>query len=873
MSTQSIFKDLYAGVQLEFEKAIKHILRVSAEALKAERASLWLLKNDSVFCEHMYIRSEKSFIGGLILNREECAGYLRALEDKLLFESSSVEQDERLKGCMVDYLKFVGTSSVIGVAVSHEGKIVGFLLYEFVSKERLDTFLPMYSASLLSLIYEIQRKKFFTSMFQILSSIENALQRVQSKEEAFSLVCRIGVDEGVFRMVWIGLVDSQGDLKPVCSAGQVEGYLDWLKLNIYDERLSKGPSGRAIIEGKVQVNNDTETNPELLPFRKEMLKRGYLSSCAYPIRLRNKVIGTINFYHSEKGFFTDEVLKLIERLGENLSFSLEYLEVKKKEKLLYTAIEQGSEWILITDKEGLIEYSNPAVEEMSGYKKEEIIGKKPSLWKSSLHPKEFYEDLWKTILSGEDFHAVFINRRKDGSLFYVDQTIVPIKDEHGNITNFLSVGRDITEMRDLQNKLFKLMNYDLLTNIPNRIYFTKKLEDALNSGKSVVVISLDIHDFNSINSLYGQAVGDKVLISFAKGLSEIPGFCGRYGDDEFLVFKELEDPANLYNLISYIDKVTHVRTDGLSIKLDLMMGVSIYPNDATDAEELIQKAIYALREAKKGPRGSVAFYNRAKEEEFLKKARMLAHLSDALKNREFLVYFQPYYRSSDFSLVGVEELLRWNSPVFGMVEPYVFIPLLESKGLIFDVEDWVVESCLKFFKEHNLNIKLSINFSPSHLNKENFAERILSYIQEYNINPRLINIEITEETLMENVEQVKRLMHQLKEHSISITLDDFGIKYSSLSLLSNLPFDYIKIDKSFVKSIEESDKVLQLVIFITELARLIGAETIAEGVETQRQMEILREIGCNYLQGFYLSEPMPMKSFVKIIHGVKNKFF
>ncbi|MGB9873595.1 MAG: PAS domain S-box protein, partial [Hydrogenobacter sp.] len=351
----------------------------------------------------------------------------------------------------------------------------------------------------------------------------------------------------------------------------------------------------------------------------------------------------------------------------------------KNIQILYRAIEQSDEWTLITDIEGKILYVNPAVERISGYSREELIGKTPRVFKSGFHGREFYKKLWDTILSGEEFHEIFINRRKDGSLFYLDQIITPIKDDAGRITNFVSTARDITLMREIEEKMHKIINYDPLTNLPKRDHFLRELERNIKekSDSTIGIFLIDMHNFSAVNALYGYEFGDRLLKSFAERLMTLPGFWARYGDDAFIGFKELDSKEEIYNLLKDIFKMGELKLENFNYRLGFHVGISIYPDDANNALDLLHAVEIALRKVEEKAPGTFELYNEEEKEKLLERLKLVEELKTALEKGGFLLHFQPIYSSLDLKPAMAEALLRWNSERFGFLQAGSFIDILE----------------------------------------------------------------------------------------------------------------------------------------------------------------------------------------------------
>jgi diguanylate cyclase (GGDEF)-like protein len=459
----------------------------------------------------------------------------------------------------------------------------------------------------------------------------------------------------------------------------------------------------------------------------------------------------------------------------------------------------------------------------------------------------------------------FYKQEERWKSFYVDQIISPIKDEEGKITNFVSTARDITSMREIEEKMRKIIDYDPLTNLPRRDRFLRELETTIKEKRdsTIVIFLMDIHNFSAVNALYGYEFGDKVLRFFAERLRTLPGFWARYGDDAFIGFKELDSKGELYNLLKDIFKVGELKLEDFSYRLGFHVGVSIYPDDANNAQDLLHAVEIALRNAQKKAPGSFELYNEEEKEKLLERLKLAEELRRALEKGEFLVHFQPIYSSLDLKPVMAEALLRWNSERFGFLEASSFINILEETELIVDVGYYVFEQCVSVIKQYNLEIPISINLSPVQIKREDLPDRLFEITM--GVPAERILLEITEGVIIEDLQKAYKLLKVLKERGFSIVLDDFGVKYSSLSYLTKLPIDYIKIDMSFTKEVDSDEKVLNVVKAIVAIANTLGLKTVVEGIERPSQLDILRKVGCHYLQGFYLGKPMEIRDFLKLL--------
>ncbi len=540
---------------------------------------------------------------------------------------------------------------------------------------------------------------------------------------------------------------------------------------------------------------------------------------------------------------------------------------------LSLAVEQGSDWVIITDRNGRIEYSNEIVEQITGYRKEEIIGKNPRILKSGLHDTAFYKNLWEIILSGNPFRSLFINRRKDGKLFYIDMSITPLKNSRGEITNFVASGKDITRQKHMEDQLVMLVHFDMLTGLPNRTLFIERFNQALLRGeyskRLIAVLILDIDRFKLLNDSLGAEIGDEIIKGIAariKATVREGDILARLGNDEFGL--ALIDVAQKEDFIIIVDKLMMNLSQPLLIRgheivVTVSIGISIYPSDGDNADRILQNADIAISKAKRLGRNNYQFFTsdmnlRASEFVTIEK-----HLFSALTKGEFNLLFQPYFDSATKEIAGMEALLRWNNPTLGVSLPETFIPILEETGMIIHVGIWIIRTVCKQINEWQEKglpvVPIAVNLSPIQFRQSDLADTMENIVSEYNVDPRLIAFELTENILMQDQDYAGRVLDKLRAAGFSISIDDFGTGYSSLSYVKRFHFNFLKIDKSFIKDINTDPDSGSIVTTIITLSHNLNLKAIAEGVETEEQYNILRILKCDYMQGFYLSVPLPAR--------------
>ena len=527
--------------------------------------------------------------------------------------------------------------------------------------------------------------------------------------------------------------------------------------------------------------------------------------------------------------------------------------------MLQKAVENAHEWFLVTNKRGKILYVNDAVLKISGYSKDDLIGSNINIFVSGLYDANFYTNIWKTLEQGSIFYCKFINRRKDGSLFYLDTTIVPIL-MNNRIQKCVLLAKDVSG------------NYfDSLTGLLNKFSFYNEIDSFIKKflpEKPIsFVIKINPLNFKSINQAFGFDKGDTVLMQIAQRLKSFFGInsvIAKLESDRFAVFvknvnSEDEIITLAYSLLDTLTKSYYVNGQAISISFNI--GISIYPQDGENATELIDRSLIALMDAKLKGDNFIGFFKKELGSKAKERLVLRNDLEKAILNKEFVLYYQPYI-DKDLNIVGAESLLRWkkNDEV---IPPMKFIPFLEQTELILDVEEFVFDLVLQTIAKLLLNeirIPLSVNFSYKTFKRDNIADILSSKIRQYNTDPDMIRIEIIERTFIEDLQYTKNLMEKLSNNGIRFMLDDFGTGYSSLSYISKLKIDYIKIDISFVRNIldEHTKNVIETIVF---LSKKLNIKTIAEGVETREQFEILKDIGCDYFQGFLFSKPLPQEIF------------
>ena len=531
--------------------------------------------------------------------------------------------------------------------------------------------------------------------------------------------------------------------------------------------------------------------------------------------------------------------------------------------------------ILITDIHGEILRVNGAFEQLCGYSQEELIGKNPRILKSQRHDDSFYEQLWQSVLQKGYWQGEIWNRKKSGEIYVCKESISVVKDSLGQVKYIIAVMHDITQQKHYENKITDLAHYDLLTKLPNRVLFYDRFEHAMQRAKreekQLALLFIDLDGFKKVNDTKGHPIGDKLLIEVTKRLqasTRKSDTIARLGGDEFTVI--LEDFNNLSALITVIENILHTIAEEIVIDEERLfvsasIGVSVYPNDGHDIHDLIKHADTAMYTAKENGKNCFSFYESFMTQEAEERIELENSILEAIKNKEFIVYYQPQIAVTEDKIVSMEALVRWEKKDGTIVPPDKFIPVAEDLNMIDQIDLYVLEqACLdtQYLNEScNENLNISVNFSGFNITKKDVVDKISTILKKTSFDPACLELEITE-TYFINFDQVcLERMQALKNMGIRLAIDDFGTGYSSLGNLKKLPVQVLKIDKSFISILQETTTDYAMVRSIIEMAHSLNLIIVAEGVEYKHQYNFLQEFKCDYVQGYYFSRPLVLEEF------------
>lgn len=567
-------------------------------------------------------------------------------------------------------------------------------------------------------------------------------------------------------------------------------------------------------------------------------------------------------------------------IGLTLAFHdiTERKQAEKEMRLQSTALSSAANAIFITDRNGDIEWVNKAFERMTGLNGAEVLGKNPRVLSSGQHEEDYYRQIWSTILSGEVWRGEVIERHKGGHLYTVEQTITPII-EAERITHFVAIHEDVSENKQAQERIRYMALYDVLTGLPNREYMREHLQQALASAnrneRLLGVMFLDLNRFKYINDSLGHDIGDKLLQQVAsrlQGCIRRSDTVTRFGGDEFVIIQS--DIEHIDGSATLIEKIVNELSrpfsiEGHEIHTGVCIGATIYPFDDGGAEQLLKHADMAMYRAKSVECNTYQFFDMQMQKEMERRIALDQALRQAIAKEQFHLVYQPQISIETDSVIGVEALIRWEHPQCGAISPAEFIPIAESTGLIREIGKWVLSTACKQAAEWKKTgfsgFRIGVNLSAYQLRDSNIVQTVDEILKKYNMKGECLELELTESMLMDNVNDAISTIRELHQLGVSLAIDDFGTGYSSLSYLNQLPVHRIKLDRSFVREIDTNSDSGAIARAVVQLGHSLGLNVLAEGVEREEQLEYLKKLGCDSVQGYYFRPPLRAVEFEQFL--------
>ncbi|MEE4637706.1 MAG: EAL domain-containing protein, partial [Wenzhouxiangella sp.] len=543
---------------------------------------------------------------------------------------------------------------------------------------------------------------------------------------------------------------------------------------------------------------------------------------------------------------------------------------------LATVFIHAREGVIITDGDGVIMEVNAAFSRMTGYLREDAVGRNPRFLRSGRHGPSFYREMWKTLAREGYWSGEMWNRRKNGELYPQQMTITAVRDDAGRALQYVALINDVSDLKQHERQVEYASNYDALTGLPNRRLLADRLKQAVaqmqRHGSGLAVIYLDLDGFKGINETFGHDFGDRLLRRVSERVLatlRAGDSVARLGGDELVIVlldvtDQGETESLLNRLMESISAPIVVGDD--EIRITASLGVTFFPQpEDVDADQLVRQADQAMYRAKQAGKGRYQFFDHAEDQATRGLHESQQRIRQGLADNEFVLYYQPKVNMRSGEVFGAEALIRWRHPERGLLAPGQFLPLVENDDLALDMGDWVIQRALRqvsLWNESGLDLAVSVNVFARQLQQDGFVSGLRNALERFpGVHPNQFEIEVLETSALADMSKVSVILEQCQAMGVTCALDDFGTGYSSLSYLKGLPAAILKIDQSFVRDMLDDPEDLAILNGVLGLARAFDRIPIAEGVETTRHGDILLDLGCDLAQGYGIARPMPATDF------------
>ncbi len=541
-----------------------------------------------------------------------------------------------------------------------------------------------------------------------------------------------------------------------------------------------------------------------------------------------------------------------------------------KLKMLSSAVEQSGSMVMITDQDTKIEYVNPKLSAITQYTPKELMGKTASIFRAEDIDMEMASDMWGKINSGHEWQGEIQLRKKDGECIWVLMSISSVINEKNQISHFVVVSEDVSQLKEAHLRMEELAYVDGLTGLANRVLFRDRLEQVLKGLQrtqgEAALLYLDLDEFKRINDSMGHDAGDAVLMKVAESLRQCvrhQDTVARMGGDEFVILLTDVDGMSGASLVA--SKILNIMQQPVKllkkeILITCSIGITLAPEDSLNADILLKNADMAMYRAKESGRNNYQFFTEEMNTQIVDHLAIENDLRQAIDNNELYVMYQPQFLIKNKKMFGVEALIRWKHPVRGEMSPEYFIPIAETTGLMVKLGEWVLRAACKDIKKLEAqgmtDVKLAVNLSTMQFRDAGLIDTVQNILAETNFKAVKLELEVTETTLMEQIDRAIKLLDQIRALGISLTIDDFGTGYSSLNYLKQLPIDFLKIDKAFIMDIPNDRDDMEISAAVIAMAHKLGLKVVAEGVSTEAHWAFLKKNKCDIAQGYLMGRPM-----------------
>lgn len=717
---------------------------------------------------------------------------------------------------------------------------------------------------------------------RLMHACNAALVRAGSDSEIIARIVDLLHRQGGYAAVWVQLVGSDGQLAAEPAAAATAAALDGLcwhdgfRVELSLPALAQRQTLRCVF-GSADCLSD---------WVGDLADRGPRAAIALPLIARGAPIGVLGLLSGDPQGFDDDAVELLEELAGDLAYGIFAHRAEAGLVVLQRAVEASGNGVMITDAVATdhpITYVNPGFEAITGYSAAEMLGSNGRFLLAGQLDQLELDELRQALRERRATQVTLSGQRKDGTPLWSELTVSPVFAPDGSLGHFVSVFNDISERRRHQHELEHQANHDSLTGLANRNLLHDRLHQAIahaqrhDAGLALLVV--DVDQFKRVNHSLGHAQGDELLRVVAvrlAGMVRDGDTVARLGSDEFVLI--LGDPVSEDEVARAIARILEeialpVELGGSEVTISCSVGASLYPRDGEGPETLLSNADAAMRRAKAAGRGGFQFYQTEMNARVSDQLALENDLARAAERGELELHYQPQLDLISGEIVGAEALLRWRHPVRGMLAPNDFITLAEDSGLIVPIGHWVIDTACqqaRAWRDAGLVVpRLAVNLSSRQFQSEDLPDQLSAAIARSGLNGRDLEVELTESLALQESGRVTAMLSRIRAVGVTTAMDDFGTGFSSLAQLMRFPVDRIKIDRCFVRDILTDRAAAAVALAVIAMAKSLGVKVIAEGVETEAQLKFLRERGCDEMQGFYFSPPLPQQDFEVLLREAR----
>ncbi|MBC7859693.1 MAG: EAL domain-containing protein, partial [Burkholderiaceae bacterium] len=634
-----------------------------------------------------------------------------------------------------------------------------------------------------------------------------------------------------------------------------------------------GSCGSAAFSGERVIVEDIDSDFRWAAFRDLARRAGLVACWSQPILSpQGKVLGTFALYPPREARRPSPLqLQMIDDSARLAGLAIGKASAEARLQLAAGVFTHAREGIMLSGADGNMIEVNDSFTRITGYARDEVLGRNPRMLQSGLQGPEFYSAMWRDLARDGYWDGEIWNRRKNGEVYAQMLTISAVRDDDGVAQHYVALFTDITPLKEHQQQLEHIAHYDALTSLPNRTLLADRLQRAMlhsaRGDSSLAVVYLDLDGFKAINDKHGHDVGDNFLVAVGQRMKEAlraGDTLARIGDDEFVaVLVDLEQPRDCEPVLARLlaAAAAPATVGAAALQVSASIGVTLYPRDDSDADLLIRHADQAMYQAKQAGKNRYHLFDVEQDTAVQTLRESLLHIGVALARQEFVLYYQPKVNMRSGAVIGAEALIRWQHPQRGLLPPAAFLPAIEDHPISVELGEWVIDSALRQMRDwqrDGLDLPVSVNIGARQLQQGDFVSRLSLLLAAYpEVRPAKLELEILETSALEDMAQVSEVMRACRAIGVQFALDDFGTGYSSLTYLKRLPVELLKIDQSFVRHMLDDPENLAIIEGVVGLATAFRRQVIAEGVETVAHGALLLPLGCELAQGYGIARPMP----------------